>query len=272
MNIIVCGSSGMLGYTVQKYLNQYYCVSTINRSDVDCNNVSIQQLSDYIASLSHPDTLNNTVLINCIGVIKQRKVADHEMIEINSVLPHKLSLVCNSLNIRMIHFTTDCVYSGNKGLYTENDYHDATDIYGLSKSLGEPQTCSVIRTSIIGEETNNKLSLVEWVKSNANGKINGFTNHFWNGVTCLQAAKIIRKMIEDNLFWSGTRHLYSDVVTKYELVSLISNIYDLKIIIHPKKDTVSINRTLSSNLDISHFAIPFLKNQIKEMKDFYANA
>jgi len=267
MNIIICGSSGMLGHTLKKYLKNHYPVSTIDRSNLNFHNVNSQALSDHIKSLCQNQT---TLLVNCVGLIKQRSVTDYEMIDINAVLPHKLAHICNNLSIKMIHFSTDCVYSGKKGLYTETDQHDATDIYGLSKSLGEPKSCSVIRTSIIGEELTNKLSLVEWVKSNKNQSIKGFTNHFWNGVTCLQAGKIIKYILENDLFWSGTKHFYSDILDKYTLVSIINNIYNLNISIKPIEDVSSINRTLSSNLDILPFNIPVLYEQIKEMKSFYA--
>ena len=130
----------------------------------------------------------------------------------------------------MIHVTTDCVFSGKDGNYDENSLHDETNDYGTSKSLGELCKATIIRTSIIGEETINKRSLLEWVRSNRGGEINGFTNHMWNGVTCLQLSKIIEKMIREKFYWEGVRHTFSPrSVSKYELVSLINEIYDLNI-------------------------------------------
>lgn len=268
MNIIICGSSGMLGHTLKKYLSKYYSVVKIDRSDIDLECVSLKKLSNHIQCLLSKE--QKTILINCVGLIKQRSISDYQMIDINAVLPHKLALICGSLNVNMIHFSTDCVYAGSKGSYVETDPHDATDLYGLSKSLGEPHSCSVLRTSIIGEELNNKLSLVEWVKSNKNGHIKGFTNHLWNGVTCLQAGKLIRQIIDSQMFWSGTKHFYSNTMSKYDLVCAINDIYCLNIEIEPKEDKVSINRTIASNQDISGYNIPNLRNQIIEMKEFYA--
>jgi dTDP-4-dehydrorhamnose reductase len=268
MNIIVCGSSGMLGHTVKKFLDNYYSVFKIDRSDINLSNVNIQTLTNHLKCLLCTD---NTVLINCVGLIKQRSVSDYDMIDINASFPHKLACVCEHLNIKMIHFSTDCVYSGSKGMYIETDKHDAADIYGRSKSLGEPRSCSVVRTSIIGEEKNNKLSLVEWVKSNQNGSIKGFTNHFWNGITCLQAGKLIHEIIQKQLFWSGVRHFHSNTVSKYQLVSIINNIYNLNIDIVAIQDETSINRTLSSRFGMRSINIPSLENQIQEMKEFYAS-
>jgi dTDP-4-dehydrorhamnose reductase len=269
MNIIVVGSSGMLGHTVKKYLDRYYSVFKLDRSDLNLTNVDITTLENHIKYLSYSD--EKTILVNCAGLIKQRNVSDHDMIDINATLPHKLAHVCEHLNIKMIHFSTDCVYSGTKGMYIETDKHDAVDIYGQSKSLGEPKCCSVIRTSIIGEEQRNKLSLVEWVKSNKNGSIKGFTNHLWNGITCLQAGKLIHEIVQKQLFWFGVRHIHSNTVNKHQLVSIINNIYNLNIDIVATEDLTPINRTLSSTHNMQNMNIPSLENQIQEMKEFYAS-
>lgn len=267
MRILILGSSGMLGKTLVDYFDKQkeYEVLGINRSVIDFSNVLYNDLFNKIESYKP------SIILNSVGLIKQRKnISDHEMIEINAVLPHKLSDISNSLGVKLIHFTTDCVYDGKKGKYTENDISNATDIYGKSKSLGEPETCTVIRTSIIGEEQTNKLSLVEWVKSQNNKNINGFTNHFWNGVTCVQLAKIVNQIIKENLFWDGVKHIYSNIVNKYDLVNYINNEYNLNIHINPVEAIESIDRSLFSNYSIDNFSIPNIDQQIKEMKDFYA--
>jgi hypothetical protein len=97
----------------------------------------------------------------------------------------------------------NCVFNGAEGGYVESSPHTAMDIYGRSKSLGESESATIIRTSIIGEELSNKLSLVEWVKSQAGKSVNGYLNHFWNGITCLQFAKICDYMLKNDLFWKG---------------------------------------------------------------------
>ena len=137
----------------------------------------------------------------------------------------------------------------------------------MSKAIGEPSNCTVIRTSIIGEEVSNGRSLVEWVKSEKNNSIFGFTNHFWNGVTCLQFAKICEKIIVDNLFWKGTKHFYSNTLNKLELVELINKYYELNILVKPKKTEFMCDRSMSSKYQLI-CSIPSLEKQIKEMKDF----
>ena len=159
----------------------------------------------------------------------------------------------------MIHITTDCVFSGKKGNYIETDEHDITDVYGRTKSLGEPNNCTIIRTSIIGEEKGQSRSLVEWIKSVKNEEVNGFVNHRWNGVTCLQLSKVIEEIINNNLWWSGVRHIHSpNWVNKGQLVNMVSDIYDLNVTVNLVDTDERVNRTLSSIYEdeIYHFDIP----------------
>ena len=143
-------------------------------------------------------------------------------------------------------------------------------MYGMSKALGEAPNCTIIRTSIIGEEVGQKRSLVEWVKSSSNTTVFGFTNHHWNGVTCLQFAKICKQIIDTNNFWLGTRHLHSNSLTKKELVELISKVFNLNVTVTPKETPVMCDRTLATiHPDVlASFAIPSLEDQIIEMKNF----
>jgi dTDP-4-dehydrorhamnose reductase len=266
MKIFILGSRGMLGNYVKTYISKYFDVVELNRDNINVSNVSESDIENILKKFHFE---NGDVVINCIGTIKPRvdELGELNAILVNSVFPRYLSNVVEKLNGKMIHPTTDCVYDGFDGNYDENHNHNITDIYGRTKSLGEPKNCTVIRTSIIGEEVNQGRSLVEWVKSNENKQINGFTNHFWNGMTCLQFAKICEKIINENLFWIGTKHLYSNKVNKYELLELINDIYNLNISVIPIEDKMSIDRTLTSIYDII-FNIPNLDIQIKEMKDF----
>ena len=146
----------------------------------------------------------------------------------------------------MIHITTECVFSGKKGGYNENDIHDATDIYGISKSLGEPVDVCIIRTSIIGEELYSKKSLIEWIKSCKNGTIDGYDKFYWNGITCLEVANIIFNIIKTDNYWQGVRHFFCNTtVSKYELCNIINDIYKLNIDIK-KNEIVEKNITLYS--------------------------
>lgn len=270
MKIFVFGSNGMLGRYVYTYLknNLYNEVIEVNRNQVDASDPNMGNLQKYIQdNMSKGD-----VVINCMGTIKPRvdQLGEINALMVNSVFPRRLSQLCNQYGVKMIHPTTDCVYKGTIGNYDENSEHDITDVYGRTKSLGEPSDCMVIRTSIIGEEVGSSRSLIEWIKSNKNGEINGYLDHYWNGVTCLQFAKIVKKVIEENLFWVGTKHLHSNTVDKYELSNIVNKHYDLNIKINPVTTNNKIDRSLSTIYtgNLTNFEIPNLDTQIKEMKEF----
>jgi dTDP-4-dehydrorhamnose reductase len=163
------------------------------------------------------------------------------------------------------------VYSGLSGKYTEEDKFDPLDVYGKTKSLGEPSDCFVLRTSIIGPEIKGKLSLLEWFFKQKDKEINGFQNHFWNGITTLECSKIIEQIIKNNLYENGTKHVFSNIVSKYDMVNTFKEVYDINVKINKidAKDfcdrTLStINKDFLNKLDIKDF-----KNMIFEMRDFY---
>jgi dTDP-4-dehydrorhamnose reductase len=266
MKIFLFGSNGMLGNYVKKYLSQYYTIVSLTREDYDIETVSIHSLNEF---LKEKEMNKDDIVINCAGVIpqSQKEKNNRSYFIINSIFPIILSMICKNHNSIMVHITTDCVYNGEKGNYGENDIPNESNTYGLSKSLGDLSDCTIIRTSIIGEEKYNKVSLLEWVISNKGKEINGYTNHFWNGITCLQLSKILHTMIEKNIFWNDVRHIFSpNHVSKYELVNMINDIYQLNIIIN-KTEVNPIDKTMCSIHEII-FDIPDLESQIKEMNSF----
>jgi dTDP-4-dehydrorhamnose reductase len=269
--IFVLGSNGMLGRYVSTYLKENmedYKISVLTRNEVDITKITYDELRRKFLfwGLSKDD-----IIVNCAGMIKQRNDSpDVDFIMVNSLFPHYLAQIGKTFEAKIILISTDCVYNGKSGSYDENSKHDADDLYGKSKSLGESIESCVIRTSIIGEELNNKRSLLEWVKSNKGKSIFGFTNHTWNGVTCLQLSEIIKQIIENDIYWSGVRHIFSPrTLNKYELVKLISDIYNLKIEINAKETTENCFRDLTSVYDdVKYFNIPDLSEQIKKLKDY----
>uniref|UniRef100_A0A6G6ABE4 dTDP-4-dehydrorhamnose reductase n=1 Tax=Borely moumouvirus TaxID=2712067 RepID=A0A6G6ABE4_9VIRU len=266
MKIIILGSNGMLGNYVSSYFNNYYEVIKMDRSIIDAFEVNYQDIYNILAKYKSDVPV---VVINCIGIIPQRNDLNEykKFIKINTMFPNNLALCCEHLNYKLFHISTDCVFSGSKGKYVETDTHDEYNIYGVSKSLGEPKNCCVIRTSIIGEELYNKKSLLEWVKSQKNNTINGYVNHYWNGITCLQLAKIIKYMLHNDIYWYGVRHIYSpDIVSKYQLVKYISEIYNLNITVN-KKEHNFVDKTLSSNYPI-FIDIPTIYDQIVQLYNY----
>ena len=214
----------------------------------------------------------STCVINCIGRIPQRASLEttRDYYLVNSLFPHLLGASCKRRGAQMIQPATDCVFSGTKGLYTESDPHDEQGAYGLSKSLGEPPGCTVLRTSILGNELFNKKSMLEWVLSNNDKTINGWTNHYWNGITCLEYCKVVETIMERNLFWSGVRHIASPVPkSKYELAVLIRDTYQRSIVINPFATDMAVDKTLATLYPTNdEFNIPDLSVQIEELKHF----
>lgn len=279
INVIVFGSTGMLGNTLYKYLTSKndaalnVNVITINRKDFDVLNDSFQKLSNLI-------TIHNPhFIINCIGLIPQKThINTLHYYTINSEFPKLLSLICTTHNYKFIHITTDCIYSGKKGRYNENDKGDSCDDYGKSKYLGEKNIENnignldyiILRTSIIGTESNSKVSLLEWFKSNKGGNVNGYINHYWNGVTTLQLSKIIYKIITNiSLININKLHVFSpENVSKYKLLTIINDIYKLDVNINNTKNINTVNRTLSSIYNIPSLISPRLSIQIQELKLF----
>lgn len=269
MRIFVFGQSGMLGRYVYSFLkSKGFKVIGINRNELNIAN------TDYncIRALLIRTGLNEgDVIINCAGLIRQREgTSTFNFIQVNAVFPHLLQRVCEECGCNLIHVTTDCVFNGLKGYYCELDVHDANDVYGLTKSLGEPEKSTIIRTSIIGEEFRNFSSLLEWVKSSRDSEVNGFTNHIWNGITCLQFAKICKDIIDNKKFWRGVKHITSpNTINKFDLVRLISDVYDLNVKVMPYETEVKCDRSLVSIRGDVVFIIPELRDQLVEMRNFY---
>jgi len=267
MKIYLFGSTGMLGNYVKIVLSNKFEVICITRLEFDILNDNWEKLTRIMNKLQ-----KNDVIVNCAGIIPQKtqNTEYKKYIKINTIFPHKLQNIAEKFDAKLIHITTDCVFNGKKGSsYDENDIHTETNIYGTSKSLGEPHNATIIRTSIIGEELIGKKSLLEWVKSNKNKTINGYDNHLWNGVTCLQLAYIINKMIINKLFWKGVKHIYSpNIVSKYDLCCYISNEFDLNIKINKSSGLENINKSLTSIYKIEDdFTIPDILTQIKKLNN-----
>ena len=164
MRIFIFGSSGMLGTYLVKYLKNNFNVVPITRNEFDL-------LSDFKLLKEKYDFNSSDIIINAAGIIKQRNFHYEELIVVNSLFPHFLSQLKNEYNCKVIHISTDCVFSGKDGGYNEDSPHDCVDEYGKSKSLGENENLTIIRTSIIGEEIRNKKSLLEWICSKSNSDV-----------------------------------------------------------------------------------------------------
>ena len=263
--IVILGRYGMLGNYLYNYLRiKNDNVIGLSRKDFDAEKLSSSEIECILFKCG-----NNLTIINAIGYIKPSKVSDVSYIKINSIFPHILETICLNNGWKLIHISTDCVFKF-KGNYTEIDDYDADDIYGKSKAAGELHHSTTIRTSIIGEEQFHKYSLIEWIKSNRGKTVNGFDNHIWNGMTCLQLSKIIYSIIDNNLYWEGIRNIFSpNSITKYDLILVVNEVYNLDLTINKISTSESCNKTLSSIYESESdifSKIPEIKDQIQEMR------
>jgi dTDP-4-dehydrorhamnose reductase/SAM-dependent methyltransferase len=227
--ILLFGSTGMLGWYIKTYLSISYTVISITRKEYDIlkdNNIKLMKLIH---------TYKPTIIINCTNCYKG---SFEDKIRINSYFPVLLDKVAHKYNCKFIHFSTNGVFLGSLNPYSEDDIPNASDTYGISKIIGENIHGMVIRTSILGESDNNRICLIEWLKQNKYNKIQGFIKDYWNGVSCLKLAEIIKHIIENNMYWSGIRHIFSnEIVSKYDICKYINKIYHLHLLIDPNTQT-----------------------------------
>lgn len=279
--ILILGVSGMAGHVIFTYLNElnkYNLLGTTNNNSFGENTIKLdiynkQNLNQII------DDFNPDFVINCIGVlINGSQNSPDNAIYSNSYFPHYLSKISDEKDFKLIHISTDCVFSGKGGKYVEDSVKDATDIYGLSKSLGEivDDKNLTIRTSIIGPEIKEKgEGLFHWFLSQE-GKIYGYRSNFWSGVTTLELAYFIDWILDKN--FKGLVHLTNnEAISKYDLLALVAKIFNKKIIISDDKDYKCDKSFLNTNKELI-FKVSSYQKMINDLKlfmishlDFYKN-
>jgi dTDP-4-dehydrorhamnose reductase len=190
------------------------------------------------------------VVLNCIGAVKQAEAGQQAVpaIRINSLFPHQLAALCREHSARMLHVSTDCVFSGARGNYSEDDVPDATDVYGRSKLLGEVagEGLLTVRTSLIGRELRGTLGLLEWLISNRGGTVRGFSRAVFSGFTTIALAAELAFLITEQPELDGIWHLAAEPIDKLTLLTMLNEALDLGIQIDPDAD-VAINRALDSS-------------------------
>lgn len=261
MLVLVLGASGMLGSEVVRALSQkesLFVIGTIRsnfamfeRPPIS-KNVKLEKLD-----VNNIDELTNIfikyrpkAIINCVGVIKQLESSKDPLITIpvNALLPHRLLQLCRLIDARMIHISTDCVFSGSKGGYVESDFTDAGDLYGKSKALGEISNSGhavTLRTSIIGHELTTNYGLVDWFLSQQHS-VKGYSNAIFSGLTTNELADVISNVVLPKQELNGLYHVASTPINKYELLKIVSAQYSKDIEIVPDHE-VKIDRSLDAS-------------------------
>jgi dTDP-4-dehydrorhamnose reductase len=234
--VLVLGAAGMLGSTLMRALPAHLDATVIGtvRKRVRLPRVEPERLIEGVhaedfASLERAmDTARPQALINCIGLIKQLKEGQSPIpcIQINALLPHKLARACTQRGIRFIQVSTDCVFSGSRGNYTEQDIPDPPDVYGQSKLLGEVHSPGLtLRTSIIGHEPSGKaLSLIDWFLG-AQGTLRGFAQALYSGMPTVELARVIALILRDFPHLAGLYHVSAETIDKHSLLLLVQNAY-----------------------------------------------
>jgi dTDP-4-dehydrorhamnose reductase len=261
MRVLVLGASGMLGSAVFREFDGHapHEVWGLVRNESFLSYFSPAQRRRIVTGV---DVLDETalraafervrpdVVINCVGLIKQKEHSEDPLVvlPINAMLPHRLAALCASGNARLLHISTDCVFSGRKGMYTEDDPSDAEDLYGKSKYIGELRDLRhavTLRTSIVGRELNSSRALVDWFLAQQ-GSVHGFRRSIFSGMTAIELARVMRDVVLPNSSLQGLYHVSSAPISKFDLLKLVAAQYGKTIDVLPDDELV-IDRSLDSS-------------------------
>jgi len=283
MRVMVLGVTGMLGNAMFRVLSESSDLAVYGtaRSESSRRHFSGSLSSQIIVGVDveNHDSLVRVfsvvrpdVVVNCVGLVKQLAVAGDPLqaVPINTLLPHRLAALCQATGARLVHISTDCVFSGAKGNYLETDFPDADDLYGRSKLLGEvdyPHAIS-LRTSIIGHELTGNRSLVNWFLSQQ-GSVKGFTRAFFSGLPTVELATVVRDIVLPRKEMHGLYHVSAKPINKFDLLQLVAKIFEKNIEIIPS-DNLVIDRTLNSDRfkNATGYVPPEWPALIQRMREF----
>lgn len=284
MRILVLGASGMLGSAMFRTFGSAKgfdvwgtarSTSALKFFDAGLREkmlvgVDVEKVDAllHLFSQVRPD-----VVVNCVGLVKQLSNASAvlDAVPLNSVLPHRLASLCSVAGARLVHISTDCVFSGKKGeKYGEGDTPDAYDVYGRSKLLGEVDYVNAItlRTSIIGHELDGNRSLIDWFLSQE-GSVRGYAKAIFSGLPTVELANVVKDYVINRPELHGVYHVSVDPINKYELLKLVADVYKKRIEVHRFDDFV-----IDRSLDSSRFQVatgytpPKWPELIQKMREF----
>lgn len=262
MKLLILGASGMQGHKLFQMLGSVYpeTYGTIPCSVLaePLNRISFFQTDKVIPDVNPMDfqCLENIIkqvspdyVINCLRVATHgSEVAPPVLsITVNSLLPHRLAEMTAAQGARLIHFSSDCVFSGKKGSYTEGDTPDATHTYGQTRLLGDVQAGNtlVLRSSVIGRELTGHSSLLDWFLMQKGKEIKGFTRAIYSGLSSIETARVVQIILEKAPLLTGLYHVASEPINKYDLLKLAQDAFRVDVKIH-KADGVSVDRSLNA--------------------------
>lgn len=274
MNILILGGSGMIGHVIATLLkeanHQVYTISTTRKLD---NNSTLLNIFDLNLFSNYLNTHSFDIVINCIGLlIEQCEQHKEAAIFLNSYLPHYLALHYKDTSVKIIHLSTDCVFSGKHAPYSETSTYDGSLFYDRTKALGEIINTKdlTFRMSIIGPDLNpNGIGLFNWF-TKQQGEITGFTNVFWNGITSIALAKAIALAIQENI--SGLYHLVPEQnISKYHLLLLFKSIFNIDFLTILPTKSIPTDKTLINTRNDFSFHVLDYPQMLEEMKNWIAS-
>lgn len=260
MKVIVLGASGMLGHAMVSVLAQNPALQVMGTvrslSSVERLAAPLRRQCQILLDVENQDQLvtlfathRPSIVINCVGLVKQLITSEDPLsaLPLNAVLPHRLAQLCSLTAARLIHISTDCVFSGRKGGYRESDIPDAADLYGRSKLLGEVGGAHAItlRTSIIGHELSGTKSLIGWFLSQEQS-VKGYTHAIFSGLPTCELARIVRDVVIPSPTLNGLYHVSSPPISKYDLLCLVNKEYGKNLVIE-RDDKLKIDRSLNAS-------------------------
>lgn len=282
MRVLVLGASGMLGNAVLRVMSEqdnWTVYGTLRSPNSVLKTLAPKARLLHGIHADQPDTLlaaltqsRPQVVINCVGLVKQLASADDplEAIPINALLPHRLARLCELAQARLVHISTDCVFSGSKGNYRESDMPDAEDLYGRSKLLGEVSDRHTItlRTSIIGHELGRDHGLIGWFLSQQ-GFVKGYTEAIFSGLPTCELVRVVRDFVIPNTQLHGLYHVAAEPISKYDLLQIVNREYGKNLQIEPD-DQVKINRSLDASRfrEATGYVAPAWPDLIAKMREF----
>lgn len=260
MRILILGGDGMLGHQLLRHFSGRHDVRVtlrLGREAYEMHRLFQSGTAFYGVDVASAEALlpviaefSPEVVVNAVGIVKQRAEAKEVIpsLEINSLLPHRLALLCRTVGARLIHFSTDCVFSGRRGNYRETDQPDAEDLYGRTKLLGEVSEshCLTLRTSMIGPELSRKTGLLEWFLSQRGKTVKGFTKAIFSGFPTSELAHIVELVLMKVPAIHGLYHVAAEPISKYDLLNLIRDRFDLPVTIE-RDTTFECDRSLDAS-------------------------
>lgn len=278
--VLVLGGAGMLGHKlVQTWKDDFDVWATVRsplrryaryRLFDPEKTIEGVDVGDFDSVVGAFGRVRPDVVINCVGIIKQLATAHDPIISlsINSLLPHRLQRLCGAAGARLIHISTDCVFRGDRGMYTEEDPSDAVDLYGRTKFLGETsgESALTVRTSIIGRELETRSGLVEWFLANRGKGVKGYRRAIYTGFTTHALSRILRRIITVHPELTGTLQVSSEPINKYDLLLLLNEAYSAGAEVLPD-DSFILDRSLDSSRfrAATGFEPPSWRSMIEEM-------